>query len=89
MAEGTVNLNGDVHHRAEHLRNEVHGYRLLLGDVETVLHAARDVQDHQTRDVQITPAVGEHPLHSLTLTGPLAERFMIASTGNLATKPQG
>ena len=40
-----------------------------------MLHLVRDVQHHQPRDVQVTRAVGEHPLDPLPVRKNLAERL--------------
>ena len=73
VAKGAVELNGRVHHLVHHVREEHLRDAVLLADIHFVLRLVGDVQQHETRDVELAGALRQHKLHCLALIEALAE----------------
>ncbi len=68
-----MDLHGAVGYAAAHLRREQFGARGLGSHVAPLVAAARGIDDHRSRSVDLGPAVGQHGLHQLEFGDRLTE----------------
>ena len=73
VAQCAVQLNGGVDHLVHHVGQEHLGDGVFQAQVEALFGLVGDVQQHQPGHVEFGGAIGEHPLHALTLGEFLAE----------------
>ena len=81
VAQGAVELDGRIHHLVHHIGEEHLGDAVFLPNIHLVLGLIGDVEQHETRDVELAGALRQHELHGLALIEALAKGAPLGDVG--------